>query len=205
MTREGAMRQVIFSRMRPAGGRWNVSGCGYACRTMIGASPGCRGQWGAACDPSRQSGLRAELPPVPHHHRPGPPRVADSPARDAIPQFDAHRLECRMVLPRPSAPPRRAVTLALHARNAKKNFSRTMSINSSIVRNSACNACKTDSIFSENASVSYAVDSSIDRMMLSRNRTTDFPYWPNFVGVLASVTTRGQGVQLPRAGHRGTP
>ncbi len=79
------MRQVIFSRMRPAGGRWNVSGCGYACRTMIGASPGCRGQWGAACDPSRQSGLRAELPPVPHHHRPSPPRVADSPARDAGP------------------------------------------------------------------------------------------------------------------------
>lgn len=196
------MKQVIFSRVRRAGCRWNVS---CACRPVTGASHGCHEQRGVAGDPTQPS-LGTELPPVCHHRRPGLSRLADSPTCDAIPPLDSHRLNCRcmVVLCLPTSL-RRAVTLALHARNAKKFFSRTRSINSSIVRNFACNACKSDSIFSKNASVSYAVDSSTDRMMLSRNRTISFPYWPNFVGVLASVTTRGQDVQLPRAGHRGTP
>lgn len=200
------MRQVIFSRMRPAGGRWNVSGRAYALRWVKGVAPGCPEQRGAVDDTSGCSASSAELSTGCRHRRPGSSRLADSLASDAAPPSDTSRLDCRrMFLRRLSTLLRRAVTLALHARNAKKIFSRTRSISSSIVRNFACNACKIGSIFSKNASVSYAVDSSTDRMMLSRNRTTDFPYWPNFVGVLASVTTRGQGVQLPRAGHRGTP
>lgn len=199
------MRHVIFSRMRPAGGRCNVSGRGCACRPVIGASPGCYEQWGAAGDPSRQSGLRAEIPPVRHHRRPGLPRLADPLACNTIPQFDAHHLECRVVLLRLPAPSRPGVTLALHARNAKKNFSRTRSLKSTIVRIFDCNAGKTGPIFSENASVSYAVDSSFNRMMLNRNRTTDFPHWPTFVGVLTFVRTRSQSALRPRAGQVSAP
>lgn len=186
------MRQVIFSMRRPAGNRWGVSGRACAFRSVTGASPGCPEQPGAARDPSRQPGLHAELPLVRHHRRPGLPRLADLLACDTIPQFDAHRLDCRIVLLRQSAPPRRGVTMALHARNAKKIFSRKRPLKSSIVRKSVCNACQNTSIFSENASVSYAVDSSIDHMMLSRNRTTDFPYWPTLVGALARVMARRQ-------------
>lgn len=197
------MNQFIFSRMRPAGDRWSVSGRACTCRPVIGASPGCPGQRGAAGDPSRQPRLGAELAHVRHHRRYGLSRNADSPACHGIPQSDAHRLDCRMVLLRRPAPPWHGVTIALHARNAKKNLSRKRPLKSSIVRNSACNDCQSASIFSENASVSYAVDSSIDRMMLSRNRTTDFPYWPTFVGVPARVPSRNQRAPLPRAEHMG--
>lgn len=195
------MRRVIFSRMRPAGGRWNVSGRGCACRPVIGASPGCYEQWGAPDDTSRQSGLRAELPPIRHHHKPRFPSLADSLACDAIPQFDAHRLECRLALLRLPAPPRPGVTLALHACNGKKILTRKRPSEASIIRNFGCNVCQSHSIFSENASVSYAVDSSFDRMMLNRNRTTNFPHWLTFVGALALVRTRSQSALRPHAGQ----
>lgn len=199
------MRQVIFSRMRPAGDRWSVSGRACAFRSVIGASSRCPEQRGAARNPSRQPGLRAELSPVRHHSRPGLSRLADSPACDAIPQFDAHCLNCgRTVLLHFPTPPGHAVTMALHARNAKKIYSRKRPLKSSIVRNSACNDCQSASIFSENASVSYAVDSSIDHMMLSRNRTTDFPYWSTLVGALARVMAHRQAALLPCTADRGT-
>ncbi|WER46024.1 hypothetical protein CupriaWKF_00055 [Cupriavidus sp. WKF15] len=122
-------------------------------------------------------------------------------ACDAIPQFDAYRLERPLALLRLPAPPRHGVTLALHARNAKINFSRTRPLESSIIRNFARNTSENNPIFSENASVSYAVDSSFDRMMLNRNRTTDFPHWPTFFGVLTLVRTRSQSALQPRGGQ----
>lgn len=197
------MKQVTFSRVRPAGGRWSVCGRACTCRPAIGASPGCHKQRGAAGDPSWQPALGAELSPVRHHRRLGLSRLADSTACDDIPPSDTYRLDCHHLVLLLPTPLRRAVTLALRRCNAKKNLSRTRSLESSIVRNSACNVCQGRSIFSENASVSYAVDSSIDRMMLSRNRTTDFPYWPTFVGVLARVPSRNQRAPLPRAEHMG--
>ncbi len=163
------MRQVFFSRMRPAGNRRGVSGRAYALRSVLGASPGCHEQRGDVSDTLRCPAPGAELSTGCHHSTSGPSRLADSLASDAAHPSDTSRLDCRrMFLRRLSTLLRRAVTLALHARNAKKIRSLTRLINSSIVRNFACNACKNDSIFSKNASVSYAVDSSTDRMMLSR-------------------------------------
>ncbi|CAG2159422.1 hypothetical protein LMG26411_06695 [Cupriavidus numazuensis] len=193
------MNQAIFSRARRAGGRRNVS---CACRPAIGASPGCHQGAGGG---QLQLGLSTELSPVCHRRMPGPPRFADSPACDAISQFDTYRLDChRLVLLRRAAPLRRRVTLALHARNAKKILSRKRSLESTIVFYFACNACEIDTIFSENASVSYVVDSSIDCMMLNRNRTTDFPHWTTFVRTLVPVAaTHSQGALLPCTGEWG--
>lgn len=196
------MRQVIFSRMWPAGDRWSVSGDACWHLLVIGASPALRGVAGAQ---PRHSGLGAKCSPVRLHHRLGLSRLSNSLARDALSRFGGHCLDCHSTaLPCLPSLARHRVTLALHARNAKKNLSRKRSLQSTIVFDSACNACQRGSIFSEIASVSYAVDSSIDRMMFSRNRTQDFPYRPTFAGVLANVRARSQSTQL-RAGHLGTP
>ncbi|MCY1290502.1 hypothetical protein D9M69_406790 [compost metagenome] len=196
------MKQVIFPRVRPAGGRSNVSGRACACHPVISASHGCHAQLGSDGDPLRQRSLRAELSLVRHHRRHGLFRLADSPACDAIARFDAHRLDCRcLVLLCIATLLRRAVTMALHARNAKKISCRKTSLESSVIRVIARNACQSTPIFSENASVSYAVDSSFDHMMLNRNRTTDFPHWPTFVEVLTLVRTRSQSALRPRAGQ----
>lgn len=199
------MRQAIFSRVQPAVDGWSAIECACACCQAMGASPGCHEQWAAAGGLS-QPGLGAELSPVRHHPASGLPCLADLPTCGAILQFDASRFSCRcQVLLRLPTRLRRAVTLALHARNAKKNLSRKRHLESSIVRNFACNACEIHPIFSEKASVSYVVDSSIDCMMLNRSRTTNFPHGPTFVGVLTLVPTRSQSALLPRAGHLGTP
>lgn len=198
------MRHVIFSRMRPAGERWNVGRDAWRL-PVAGTSPACTGQQSVAGNHPWYSGLGSECSPIRHRRRPGLSRIADLFAQDAIPRFHRQCLDCRsMALRGLLTRPRQRVTLALHARNAKKIYGRKRSLQSTIVFDSACNACQRDSIFSENASVSYAVDSSIDRMMFSRNRTQDFPYRPTFAGVLANVRARSQSTQL-RAGHLGTP
>lgn len=92
------------------------------------------------------------------------------------------------------------VTMALHARNAKKNSSRKSCVESSVARYSACNAGQYPSIFRQNTSVSYAADSPIGRMM-NRNRTANFPYWQTFLGVLARHVARGRSALLRRAAN----
>lgn len=195
------MRQAIFSRVRPAVDGWSAIECACACSPSMSASPGCHEQWDGAGGPP-QSGPNIGLSAIRYHPTSGLPCRANLPTCGAIPKFDASRFNWRpQVLLRFPTRLRRAVTLALHTRNAKINFSRTRPLESSTVRNSACNAYQNASIFSENASVSYAVDSSFDRMMLNRNRTTDFPHRSTFVGVLALVRTRSQSALQPRAGH----
>jgi hypothetical protein len=65
------------------------------------------------------------------------------------------------------------VTIALHARNAKKNSAEKVLPESNIVCVFASNALKDTPIFPENSSVIYAVDTSIDCMMLNKNLTKD--------------------------------
>ncbi len=199
------MRQAIFSRVRPAVDGWSAIECACACSPAMSASPGCHEQCDAAGGPP-QSGPSIGLSAIRYHPTSGLPCRTNLPTFGAIPQFDASHFNWRpQVLLRFPTRLRHAVTLALHTRNAKKIFSRTRPLESSIVCNLACNACEIHPIFSESASVSYAVDSSIDCMMLNRSRTTDFPHGPTFVGLLTLVPTRSQSALLPRAGHLGTP
>lgn len=194
------MRQAIFSRVRPAVDGGSAIECACACSPAMSASPGCHEQWDAAGGP-QQSGPSIRLSATRYHATSGLPCRTNLPTCGAIPQFDASRFNWRrpQVLLRFPTRLRRAVTLALHARNAKKIFSRTRLLESSIVRNFACNAGQVCSIFSRNASVSYAVDSLFDRMMLNWNRTTDFPHRPTFVGVL--TRTRSQSALQRRTGQ----
>ncbi|KAI3594350.1 hypothetical protein D9X30_0582 [Cupriavidus sp. U2] len=92
------------------------------------------------------------------------------------------------------------VTMALHARNAKKNLGRGNCVESSVVYAFACNAGQHPSIFRENTSVSYAADSPIDRMM-NRNSIPDFPYRQTLTGMLTRNVTRGQSALFCRAGN----
>lgn len=74
---------------------------------------------------------------------------------------------------RRGTPVERHVTLTLHGRNAKKIFDGKISRKSIIVRILSCNGCQSTSIFLENTSLSYAVNTSIDRIMSRRNSTSD--------------------------------
>lgn len=94
------------------------------------------------------------------------------------------------------------VTMALHARNARKNFGGRRRVESIVARFSECNAAQHPSIFRENTSVSYAADRPIDRMM-NRHRTQDFPYWQTLLGVPTCNVTRRQSALLCRAAANG--
>jgi len=94
------------------------------------------------------------------------------------------------------------VTMALHARNARKNFGGRRRVESIVARFSECNAAQHPSIFRENTSVSYAADRPIDRMM-NRHRTQDFPYWQTLFGVPTCNVTRRQSALLCRAAANG--
>lgn len=133
------------------------------------------------------------------------PRLADSFVGDSVLRSGAHCLDrCDVESRRFSVLSGHAVTLALHACNAKKNFATSVPPQSSILPIFACNARQSPPIFSKNASVIFAVDSSIDRMMPNRNHTTDFPYGPIFAG-LARATSRVLSVLPLHATERGAP
>lgn len=149
------------------------------------------------------SGPRSMSAPVCKHLESSFFRRAASPAQGLISCFYSRSSSCRnidfclLVTSRV-----RSVTLALHARNAKKIFAESPSAISIISRVMACNVGKNASVFPENTRISCAVCRSIDRLMLSKTRTTDSPRSPS-VSVIAPARTRGQSVLLCRASSGG--
>lgn len=201
--RELAMGQVVCSRVQSCEIRRKSEGCVYAF-FWIDASTVCPEQRGGTNDQSRHSGLDAAYSSVRHQRKPGQSRLAGSPARNATPRFAAHCFKCcGMGLPRRATPPLHLVTLALHARNAKKIFAESHSVKSTIPRVMACNVGKNTSIFPENTRISCAVYHSIDRLMLSKTRTTDFLHSPSSASATARIRTRGQRILLCRASSGG--
>lgn len=116
----------------------------------------------------------------------------------------AHRATHRSSEFPPCAPrPYSHVTLTLQARRAKKNFIRESYLVPTDIRETGCNGGQTTPIFWQNASVSYAVEESIDCMMLNRNSFPDFPYRPGLAGLFTHVTTRGHSTGGLSAVERG--
>lgn len=116
----------------------------------------------------------------------------------------AHRATYRSTEFPPCAPqPYRHVTLTLQARRAKKNFIRESYLVPTDIRETGCNGGQTTPIFWQNASVSYAVEDSIDCMTLDRNSFPDFPYRPGLAGLFTRVTTRGHSTGRLSAAERG--
>lgn len=116
----------------------------------------------------------------------------------------AHRANHRSTEFPPCAPrPYSHVTLTLQARRAKKIFIRESYLVPTDIRETGCNGGQTTPIFWQNASVSYAVEDSIDCMMLNRNIFPDFPYRPGLAGLFTHVTTRGHSTGGLSAAERG--
>ncbi|MGF6596310.1 hypothetical protein P3T23_001017 [Paraburkholderia sp. GAS448] len=200
------MRQVIFCRTQLGGVRWKVRECICAFVTLMDIGAPCPGWSAVAGDPLRRSGSDTRLFPVPHDQKSGSFRRVGPPFSNANPRYYAPYLHRRGIVFRCLVMPLlHRVTLALHARNAKKNFTGKILHASVAFPFFACNVGKKPAKFPENPAVSDAVDSSSDCMMLNRNRTTDFPDWLTFARILARFTTRGQDAQLPPAADGGTP
>lgn len=199
------MRLVIFCRTKWR--RVQSESGGSACSVFAGceARTACPELPGIASGQLWHSCLYAECSPACRLRKADLARLAGSLAGDLVLRFGAHCLGCfKVELLGFSALPGHAVTLALHACNAKKNFAANVSPRPSILPVFACNAFQSPPIFSKNASVIFAVDSSIDRMMLNRNHTTDFPRRPNFGG--CTRATRRVLSALPlHATERGAP
>lgn len=150
---------------------------------------------GATNSQTRWWGLVAEYAPVRHHDKPGRVRLAGSPTCHAISRFNTHCLECCcMGSPLRAMPSLHLVTLTLHARNAKKISAEAPSFKSKVSRVIACNVGEIASIFHENTQISCAVYRSVDRLMLSKTRTTDFPHSPSSARAIARAKTRGHSV-----------
>lgn len=200
------MRRVIFVRKRRGVNRAKAGACAYAFVTIVVVRALCP-QWPcAARDEMRSSGLGAGYFPVLHHLESISCCRARLQASNAIPHFNPYCLDCSGVdFGRRVTPPGQRVTMALHTRNAKNIFAGRTPLQSVIFRVFTCNVGQIATIFLENTSVSCAVHSSIDCMMMNRNRIADFPCWPTFMGVFAHVPKRGQGARLPFAGRLGAP
>lgn len=116
----------------------------------------------------------------------------------------AHRAAHRSTEFPPCPPqPYSHVTLTLQASRAKKNFIRESYLVPTDIRETGCNGGQTTPIFWQNASVSYAVEDSIDCMMLNRNSFPDFPCRPGLAGLFTHVTTRGHSTGRLSAAERG--
>lgn len=199
------MRQVIFcmTRWGRCQSRTGASACTVSAKSDERIA--CPGLPGFASRQLQHCSLRIACFPAHHHRRADLARLTDSLAGDPAPHSTAHCLDrCNVGLQRLPMLLERAVTLALHACNAKKNFAASVLLQSSILPIFACNARQGPPIFSKNASVIFAVDSSIDRMMLNRNHTADFPRRPNFVG-RTRATRRVLSALPPHATERGAP
>lgn len=158
---------------------------------------------GATNSQTRWWDLVAEYSPVRHHDQPGRVRLAGSPLCHVISRFNTHCLECcSMGSPRRATPSLHLVTLTLHVRNSKKIFTEPHSAKSIFSRIIACNVVKNASIFPKTTQISCAGYRSIDRLMLSKIRTSYFPSSPSAASVIACARTRGQSV-LPCQSSRG--
>lgn len=199
------MRQVIFCRTKQV--RVQSETGGSACTVFAGcdAHTACPELPGSVSRRPQNYGLCAACPPGRRHRKVDLALPAGSFVGDPVLRFGAHCLGCFKVgLLGFSALLGHAVTLALHECNAKKNFAASVPPQSSILPIFACNARQRPPIFSKNASVISAVDSSNDRMMLNINHTTDFPHGPIFIG-RARATRRVLSALPLHATERGAP
>ncbi|QND82241.1 Uncharacterized protein ChrSV_0012 [Chromobacterium vaccinii] len=196
------MGRVVCSRWQSCEIRFKPEGdvCTFF---WLDASAACPEQPSVTNSQARRLGLVAEYSPVRHHDKLGRVRLAGSPVCHAISRFNTHCLKCcGMGSPRRATPSPHLVTLALHARNAKKIFTEPHSAKSIFSRLIACNVVKNASIFPKTTQISCAGYRSIDRLMLSKIRTSYFPSSPSAASVIACARTRGQSV-LPCQSSRG--
>lgn len=200
------MSQVIFCRTKRV--RVQSETGGSACTVFAGcdAHTACPEPPGFASRQLQHSGLCAACPPARHHHRKADlVRLVESLAGDSVLYFGAHRVDrFRARLWPLHVPLGHAVTLALHACNAKINLAGRAPLQSEILPVFACNAGRSPPIFSKNASVISAVDTSIDRMMLNKNHVTNLPHGPLLLGRVR-VATRAPNALPPRPAERGAP
>lgn len=149
---------------------------GSACRRSLG------------CPPSMRYQARVAVSLVTHH----------------TVRSRAHRATHRGTEFPPCAPqPYSHVTLTLQARRAKKKFIRECYLVPTDIRETGRNGGQTTPIFWQNASVSYAVEDSIDCMMLDRHRFPDAPYRPGLASLFTYVTTRGHSTGRLNTAERG--
>jgi len=200
------MSQVIFCRTKRVRVQSETGGSACTVFARYDAHTACPELPGFASRQLQHSGLCAACPPARHHHRKADlVRLVESLAGDSVLRFGAHRVDRFRARLRPlHAPLGHAVTLALHACNAKINLVARAPLQSGILPVFACNVGLSPPIFSKNASVISAVDSSIDRMMPNRNHTTDLPHRPIFVG-RARATRRVLSALPLHATERGAP
>lgn len=191
-----AMGRVVCSRWQSCEIRSKPEG--IVCALFwVDASAACPELPGVTNSQPRRLGLVAEYSLVRHRGKLGQFRLASSVCH-ATPRFNTHCLECLLS----ATPPLHLVTLTLHARNAKKIFTEPHSAKSIFSRLIACNVVKNASIFPKTTQISCAGYRSIDRLMLSKIRTSYFPSSPSAASVIACARTRGQSV-LPCQSSRG--
>lgn len=196
----------MFVRTRPGVILAKMGVCAYALVTLEGVNAPCPRPIRAACGQLLRPCPSVGYFPGLLHLESISCCCARSRVSNAIPRFNPHCLDCNGVdFLRCGTPRGRRVTMALHARNAKNIFTGRTPFQLTIFRFLSCNAGQIATIFLENTSVSCAVHSSIECLMMNRNRIADFPYWPTFMGLFAHVPTRGQGARLPFAGRLGAP
>lgn len=199
------MRQVIFCRTKRVRVQSETDGSACTVFARCDAHTACPELPGFTSRQLQHSGLCAACPPAHHHRKADLVQLTESLAGDFVLRFGANRLDRFQARLRPrQVLLGQVVTLALHACNAKINLAGRAPLQSQILPVFACNARQIPPIFSEKASVIFAVDSSIDRMMLNRNHTTDFPHGPIFVGRVRA-TRRVLSTLLLHATERGAP
>lgn len=199
------MRQVIFCRTKRV--RVQSETGGSSCTVFAGrdARTACRELPGFASRQLQHSGVCAACLPAHRYRKAAQVLPAGSLVGDPVLRFSAHRLDRFRARLRPlHAPLGHAVTLALHACNAKINLAGRTPLQPQILPVFACNARQNHPIFSKKASVISAVDSSIDRMMQNRNHTTDLPHRSIFVGRACAARRVLSALPL-HATERGAP
>lgn len=198
------MKQTTFWQAKAGGGRLPTGQGACTLLASRSASIACPALWPVTHGQRQKSGPRARCSPARHHRKRGLARLSASLATDYALRIGARFPDCRSAsFPPLPAQPRRNVTMALQACNAKKNFSRTRPVEPVAIRASGCNACQHAPIFWKNASVSYAVEDSIDCMMLNRNSLPDFPCRPGLAGFFTHVKTRSHSTCRISAAERG--
>ena len=169
------MRQANFFRTQPSAVWCKAMKCVSAFVTLMSASDLYPGLPAVAGNQSQHSDSGTENSSLRRHQVSEDSRVAGSRDCGVIPCFYSYYL-CRHGTDflRLIAPALRLVTIALHARNAKNIFTEKIPLQLISIRGLSCNGGEMASIFRQNTSVSCAVHSSIDRLMLNRNCTPNF-------------------------------
>lgn len=164
----------------------------------------CLGQSGVASATSRYLGSGTAHSRVCRHQESRYFGPAGFPVCGVVPCFysrhpDHHGIEFSA----PVMPQLHRVTIALHARNAKKFFIGRVVYVPVISRFFACNVGRQPVKVPKNPVVSPAVTSPFNCMMLDKIPTTESPDWPTRGRVLACLTSLAQVLELqPTVGER---